>query len=63
MFRNMSPIIAALILILFLGGNLLFWGFLSYRGVGAHNVDVEQTIREQSINGVGRLGGGPGSGK
>lgn len=63
MFRNLSPVVASLLLILVLLSNLLFWGFLSYRGVGAHNVDVEQTIRAQSINGVSRLGGGPGSGK
>lgn len=59
MFRNMSAIVVLVILLL----NLLFWSFLSYRGVGAYTVDTAASMREQSVNGVGLIGGGPGSGK
>jgi len=63
MFRNLSPAIATLLLVMVLLINLAVWGFLSYRGVGAYNVDAQQSVREQSVNGVGVVGGGPGSGK
>lgn len=63
MFRNMSSAMMGIVVLVILLVNLLLWSFLSYRGVGAYTIDTAASMREQSVNGVGLIGGGPGSGK